>query len=67
MLDWVNSLLKQLLSKPGTAQNLLQELEVIRVKVNDFYMPSKVDWNLSLDVSNAFLEQAGWMNISSLA
>jgi hypothetical protein len=59
--------LERLLSKPDSARNILQELEVFRFLFHDFYMPLEVDWDLSPDTSNVFLEQIRWFDIADLA
>ncbi|KAJ5150364.1 hypothetical protein N7492_010715 [Penicillium capsulatum] len=66
-LDQVIEPLERLLSKPDAAQNVLEELQVVRFRFHDFYSPLNVDWNLSLDISNELLDEVRWMNIPSLA
>ena len=66
-LDRVIKPLERLLSKPDAAQNVLEELQVVRFRFHDFYSPLNVDWNLSLDISNELLDEVRWMDIPSLA
>ncbi|KAJ5808873.1 hypothetical protein N7474_010142 [Penicillium riverlandense] len=59
--------LREILSRPDTAPNILQELQVMRFRFHDFYMPLEVDWDSQLDTSNGFLEQIRWCSTSALA
>ncbi|KAI2787041.1 hypothetical protein POX_f07396 [Penicillium oxalicum] len=57
----------ELLSKPDTAQNILEELEVLRTRFYNFYMSLNVDWSCPLDTKNDLLEQIRWVDIPTMA
>lgn len=57
----------ELLSKPGTGQSILEELEVLQTRFFDFYMPVDAEWTRSMDTRNDLLEQLRWVDIPAIA
>lgn len=49
--------LQQLLAKPSTAPQILEDLEALKHRFRDYYMASQVDWDSPFDTRICLLEQ----------
>ncbi|KAJ5385769.1 hypothetical protein N7509_008310 [Penicillium cosmopolitanum] len=60
--DW-----NEVLEKADSAQRILQDFQVLKIRLQNSLNPLEVDWSSPLDNRNAFLEQLRWNDVPALA
>ncbi|KAJ5413739.1 hypothetical protein N7509_000366 [Penicillium cosmopolitanum] len=57
----------EVLEKADSAQGILQDFQVLKIRLQNSLNPLEVDWSSPLDNINAFLEQLQWNDVPALA
>lgn len=59
--------LQEVLERADSAEMLLQDLQVLGIRLHDSLRPLEADWSTPLNNRNGFLEQLRWNDVPALA
>ncbi|KAJ6001129.1 hypothetical protein N7481_001538 [Penicillium waksmanii] len=58
--------LQEVLERADSAERILQDLQVLRIRLRDSLSPLEADWSSPLNNRNEFLEQLRWNDVPAL-